>query len=77
MARCYIVITESTTIHGVLLGANIYRIIVKTTVDLEACLLIPIGDEFVYIKDVIDTMVPWPKHLVFLSTATKVKIILL
>ena len=70
MARGYIVVTEST------LRPNTYRVVVKTAVDLEARLPILIGDEIVYIKDVVDTMVPWPKHFVFLSTA-KVKIILL
>ena len=70
-------IIESTTIHGVPLRANTHCVLVETTVNLEARLPIPIGDEFVYIKDVIDTMVPWPKHLVFLSTVPKVKIILL
>ena len=58
MARGYIAITESTTIHGVLLGANTYRVVVKMTVDLVARLPIPIGDEIVYINDVIDIMVP-------------------
>ena len=75
MARGYVVVTESTTIHGVPLGTNTYRVAVKTAEDLEARLPILIGDEIVYIKNVINTMVPWPKHLVFLSTA-KVKIIL-
>ena len=46
-------------------------------INSKARLPIPIGDEIVYIKDVVDTMVPWPKHLVFLSTTAKVKIILL
>ena len=77
MAREYIVVTELTTIHGVPLGANIHCVAIKMTVNLEACLPIPIYDEFVYIMDVVDTMVPWPKHLVFLSIASKVKIILL
>ena len=70
-------VVESTIIHGVLLRANTYRVTVKKVVDPKACLPIPIDDEFVYIKDVVDTMIPWPKHLVFLSTAAKVKIILL
>ena len=70
-------VTESTTIHGVPLKANTHRVAVKIAVNPEARLLIPIGDEFVYIKDVIDKMVLWPKHLVFLSTAPKVKIIVL
>ena len=76
VARGYIVVTELTTTHEVLLGASTYRVAVKTTLDLEARLPILIVDEIVYIKDVVDTMVPWPKHLVFLSIA-KVKIILL
>ena len=59
-------VTESTTIHGVLLGANTYRVAFKTSVDSEAHLPIPIGDDFEYIKDVVETMVKWPKHLVFL-----------
>ena len=66
MAKVYIVVTESTIIHGVPLGANTHHVAVITTIDPEACLPIPIGDEFVYIKEVFDTMVPWPKHLVFL-----------
>ena len=70
-------ITKSTTIHGLPLGANTHCIAVKTVVNTEARLLIPIGDKFVYIKEVVDTMVPWPKHLMFLSTEPKVKIILL
>ena len=69
-------VTESITIHGVPLGTNTYRVAIKMVIDPEARLPILIGDEIVYIKDAIDTMVPWPKHLVFLST-TKVKIILL
>ena len=73
----YIVVTESTTIHGVLLGTNTYRVVVKMEVDPEARLSIPMSEKFVYIKDVVDTMAPWPKHLMFLSTAAKVKIILL
>ena len=77
MAREYIVVTESTTIYGVLHEANPYHVTIKTTVNLEARLPIPIGDGFIYIKGVVDTMVPWPKHLVFLSTTTKTKIILL
>ena len=70
-------VTESTTIHGVPLKANTHRVVVKMVVNPEARLPIPIGDEFVYIKDIVDIMVPWPKHLVFLSTAPKLKIILL
>ena len=77
MVREYIVVTESTIIHGVPLRANTYCVAVKTTINLEAHLPIPIGDKFVYIKDVVDTMVLWSKNLVFLSIATKVKIILL
>ena len=77
MARWYIVVTDSTTMHGVPLGANNYRIAVKTAVNPEARLPILIGDKIVYIKDAIDTMVPWTKHLVFSSTVPKVKIILL
>ena len=69
-------VTKSTTIHGVPLGANTYRVAIKTTVEPEARLPILIGDEIVYIKDVVDTMVLWPKHFVFLFTS-KVKIILL
>ena len=76
MARGYITVTESTTIHGVLLGANTYCVAVKMAIDTEPHLPILIHDEIMYIKNVVDTMVPWPKHLVFLST-TKVKIILL
>ena len=68
-------VNESTTINGVPLRANIYRVVVKMAIDSEAHVPIPIGEAIVYIKDVVDTMVPWPKHLVFLSTA-KVKIIL-
>ena len=74
MARGYIVVTELTTLYELPLRANTYRVTIKTAVDPKACILI--GDEFVYIKDVVDTMVPWPKHIVFLSTA-KLKIILL
>ena len=70
-------VIESTTIHRVLLGGSTYCVAVKITVDPEAHLCILIGDEFVYIKDVVNTMVPWLKQLVFLSTAVKVKIILL
>ena len=77
MARGHIVVNKSTTIHGVPLGANIHLIAVKTAVNSDTPLPFPIGDEFVYIKDVVDNMVPWPKHLVFLSTTPKVKIILL
>ena len=69
MAIRYIVVTKSTTIHGVPLGANTYRVAVKIAVDPEARLPIPIGDEIVYIKNIINTMVPWPKHLVFLPTS--------
>ena len=58
MARGDIVITKSTTIHGAPLGANIHRVVVKTTVNPKAQLPISIDDEFVYIKNVIDTMVP-------------------
>ena len=70
-------VTESTTIHGVPLRANVHHLTVKIAINPEAHLPIPIGDEFVYIKDVVDTMVPWPKHLVFKSTTPKIKIILL
>ena len=49
---------------------------IKTTVEPETHLSIPIGDKIMYIKDVVDTMVSWLKHLMFLST-TKVKIILI
>ena len=59
------------------LGANTYRVAVKTTVNPDARLPIPIGDKFVYIKDIVDSMVPWFKHLVFFSIVPKVKIILL
>ena len=69
-------VTESTTIHKVPLGANAYRVVVKIEVDPKARLTILIVDEFVYIKDVVDTMVLWPKYLMLLSTS-KVKIILL
>ena len=58
MARGYIVVTELTTIHGVPLGFTTYRVTVKTVVDLEARLPIPIGDEIGYIKDVVDIIVP-------------------
>ena len=51
-------VIESTIVHGVPLGANIYRVIVKTTADSKAHLPIPIGDKIVYIKDVVNTMVP-------------------
>ena len=68
-------VTESTTIHGVSLKANTHYVIVKIAVNPKACLPIPIGGEFVYIKDV-NTIVSWPKHLVFLSIVPKVKIIL-
>ena len=77
VATWNIVVTESTTIHRISLKAKTHHVTVKIIVNLEARLPIPIGDKFVYIKDVVDTMVPWPKHLVFLSTAPKVKIILL
>ena len=77
MVRGYVVVTESTIIHGVPLGANTYRVTVKMAVNLKACLPIPIVDEFVYFKDAIDTVVPWPQHLVLLSTTAKVKVILL
>ena len=77
MARGYIVAIESTTIHGVPLEANTHHVTFKMAINLEARIPIPIGDEFVYIKDTVDTMGPWPKHFVFLSTAPKVKIILL
>ena len=70
-------VTKSTTIHGVPLRANTHHVAIKIARNPEARLPIPIGDEFVYIKDVVDTMVPWPKHLVFLSTEPTVKIILL
>ena len=70
-------VTESTTIHGVPLGANTHRVVVKIAVNPEARLPIPIGDEFVYIKNTVDTMVTLSKHLVFLSTMPKVKNILL
>ena len=50
-------VTKSTTIHGVPLRANTHHVAVKIGVNLEAHLPIPIGDEFVYIKDVVDTMV--------------------
>ena len=75
MAKGYIVVTESTTIHGVLLKANTYRVEVKSAVNHNPHLPIPIGDEIVYIKNAVNTMVPWPKHLVFFSNA-KVKFIL-
>ena len=77
MAKGYNVVTKSITIHGVLLRDNTYHVTVKKAIDLEVCLPIPIGDEFMYIKDVVDTIVPWPKHIVFLSTTAKVKTILL
>ena len=70
-------VIESTTIHRAPFGANTHHVTVKMTINPEAHLHVPIGDEFVYIKDVVDTMVPWPKHIVLLSTAPKVKIILL
>ena len=70
-------VTESTIIHEVPLGANAHCVSFTIVVNSDAHLRIPIGDEFVYIKDAIDNMVPWPKHLVFSSTTPKVKIILL
>ena len=70
-------VIDSTIIHGVPLGANNYRILVKKALNPEACLPILVGDKIVLVKDAIDTMVPWPKHLVFSSTVPKVKIILL
>ena len=45
------------------------------TLDLDTRLPIPIGDKIVYIKNIINTTVPWPEHLVFLSII-EVKIIL-
>ena len=77
MARGNIVVTKSTTIHGVPLKANTHHVAIKIAVNPEAHLPIPLGDEFVYIKDAIGTMVSWLKHLVFLSAVPKVKIIVL
>ena len=71
----YIIVTKSTTLHRTLHGDNNYQVVVKTTIDLESCLPIPIIDKIVYIQNIINTIFPWPKHLVFLST-TKVKILL-
>ena len=70
-------VTKSIIMHGVPLGANTHRVAVKMTINPKARLPIPIGDEFMYIKDVVDIMVPWSKHLLFLLIAPKVKIILL
>ena len=70
-------VIKSTTIDEVSLGANTYCVAVRKAVNPKTHLPIPIGDEFIYIKEVIDIMIPWLKHLVFLSTVFKVKIILL
>ena len=51
-------VTKSTIIHGVLLGVNSYRVVVKTVVNPETLLPIPIDEKIVYIKDVVDIMVP-------------------
>ena len=69
-------VIESIIIYGIPLGSNTYCVAVKMAVDPEARLPIPIGEKIVYVKDVVDTMVPWPKYLMFLYIA-KVKIILL
>ena len=37
---------------------NTYRVTVKMAIDPEARIVILIGDEFVYIKDIVNTMVP-------------------
>ena len=58
MARVYIVVTESITKHGIPLGDNTYIVAVKTIVDLEARVPIPIGDEIVYTQNVVNIMVP-------------------
>ena len=50
-------VTESTIIHAVPLETNTYHVLVKTAVNPEARLPIPIGDGFVYIKDIVHTMV--------------------
>ena len=42
MAKGYIVVTESITIHGVPLGANTYCVTIKMVVNPEARLPIPI-----------------------------------
>ena len=70
-------VIKSTTRHGVPFGVSTYPVTVKMAVNPKARLPILVGDRYVYIKDVVNTMVPWPMHLVFLSATTKVKIIVL
>ena len=57
MARRNVVVTESTIVHGVSLRANTHHVTVKMVVNLEPRLPIVIGNKFVYIKDVVDTIV--------------------
>ena len=58
-------VTDFTTIYGISLGHGTYNIGIKTMIHLDAHLPIPIGDEIVFVKDAINTMVAWPRHLVF------------
>ena len=69
-------VIDSTIVHGVPLGHDTYRVVIKTVVEPDAHLPIPIGDEFVFVKDAINSMVAWPQHLVFKHNE-KVKCVLI
>ena len=76
VSKCYIVVIDSTVIHGVLLAHDTYKVVMKTVVEPDAHLPIPIDDEFVFVKDAINIMVAWPQYLI-LKPNEKVKYLLI
>ena len=55
-----IVVTDSITIYDVALGRDTHRVAIKIVVNPDTHLHIPIGDEIVFVKDAINTMIVRP-----------------
>ena len=65
VVRDYIVVIDSTTIHGVPLDHDTYRVAIKIVICPNAHLPILVDDEIIFVKGAVNIIIVWPQHLVF------------